>query len=162
MKIIVLSDTHISNERKQLPKRLIDELAHADAVIHAGDWSSLHVYELLQTYAPVYGVSGNVDGAEIRSKLPEKELLTLNGFRIGVVHGHGQSKSTQQRAFEAFADKNTDIIIFGHSHIPLLQYYKKVLMLNPGSPTDKRTQPLYSYAILHLDKEIRAEFVFFA
>lgn len=161
MRIVVLSDTHIANQRKQLPQQLIQELKQADAIIHAGDWVSLSVYEQLKTFAPVKGVYGNVDGIEIRNQFPEKELLTFNGYRIGVVHGHGYNKTTEQRAFDAFADEEVDAIIFGHSHIPYIRYYKKVMMLNPGSPTDKRAQPYYSFAILHLDKEIRAEFIFF-
>jgi len=163
MKIIVLSDTHLSNENQQLPFRLLQKLDQADMIIHAGDWISRHVLDMLQTYAPVKGVHGNVDGAEIINTFPEKVLLTVHGFRIGIVHGHGSGKTTERRAFDAFADEDVDVdaIIFGHSHIPYLRYFKKVLMLNPGSPTDKRTQPYFSFAVLHLEENIRAEFVFF-
>lgn len=146
---------------KQLPNRLTQELESAELIIHAGDWSSIEVFDMLRQYAPVKGVYGNIDNEDIMEKFPSKELLSLNGFRIGIVHGHGEKKTTERRAFEAFADETLDAIIFGHSHIPLLRYFKKVLLLNPGSPTDKRTQPYYSFMILEIEEEIHAEFVFF-
>lgn len=161
MKIIVISDTHMPKKGTQLPSRLIQELKTAAFIIHAGDWSSMEVYDTLRKYAPVKGVYGNIESEKIVEKLPSKELLTINGFRIGVVHGHGEKKTTERRAFDAFLDDDVDAIIFGHSHIPLLRYFKKVLLLNPGSPTDKRTQPYYSFAILQIDDEIKAEFIFF-
>jgi hypothetical protein len=160
MKILVLSDTHLTTET-QLPDRFIQELDGADLIIHAGDWSTLHVYDLLKLYAPVKGVYGNADHTDILNTFPKKDLLIINGFRIGIVHGHGSKKTTERRAYEAFADENVDAIIFGHSHIPYLRYFKKILLLNPGSPTNKRTQPYYSFAILHLDETIQVEFVFF-
>lgn len=161
MKIIVTSDTHLPKKEKELPNRLIQELASAELIIHAGDWSSMEVYNMLRQYAPVKGVYGNIDNEDIMEKLPAKELLTIHGFQIGIVHGHGEKKTTERRAFEAFADETVDVIIFGHSHIPMLRYFKKVLLLNPGSPTDKRTQPYHSFAILDIDEEIHAEFTFF-
>ncbi|GAB3043884.1 metallophosphoesterase family protein [Virgibacillus ainsalahensis] len=161
MRIIIMADTHMPYKAKELPTRLIQELKTADMIIHAGDWNSMDVYNALAKYGPVKGVYGNVDGAGITKNFSSKELVTINGFRIGIVHGHGEKKTTETRAFEAFADEKVDVIIFGHSHIPLLRYFKKVLLLNPGSPTDKRTQPYYSFAILEIDEEIHAEFVFF-
>lgn len=161
MKLIVLSDTHMPKKGKQLPLRLMQELEATDAIIHAGDWSSMEVYDMLSKYAPVKGVYGNIEDENVVENLPKNELLELNGFRIGIVHGHGEKKTTERRAYDTFAEEDVDVIIFGHSHIPLLRYFKKVLLLNPGSPTDKRTQPYNSFAILHIDEEIRVEFVFF-
>ncbi|WP_174613458.1 metallophosphoesterase family protein [Virgibacillus ihumii] len=161
MKIIVISDTHIPKKGPKLPSRLMKELEAAKLIIHAGDWSSMEVYDMLQQYAPVKGVYGNIENEEILDKFSSKELLIINGFRIGIVHGHGEKKTTERRAFDAFLDDDVDAIIFGHSHIPLLRYFKKVLLLNPGSPTDKRTQPYYSFVTLRIDDEINAEFTFF-
>ncbi|GAA0611586.1 metallophosphoesterase family protein [Virgibacillus siamensis] len=161
MKIIVTSDTHMPKKGTQLPFRLMKELETAELIIHAGDWSSMRVYDTLQQYAPVKGVCGNIESNEILKKLPSKELLTINGFRIGIVHGHGEKKTTERRAFDTFFDEDANAIIFGHSHIPLLRYFKKTLLLNPGSPTDKRTQPYYSFATLQIDDEINTEFIFF-
>ncbi|GGB59241.1 YfcE family phosphodiesterase [Virgibacillus dakarensis] len=161
MRIIVMADTHMPSKGKQLPKRLTKELKTADLIIHAGDWNSIEVFQTLTDFGSVKGVYGNVDTKDITDKFPSKEIVNVKGYRIGVIHGHGEKMTTEKRALEAFAGNDVDVIIFGHSHIPLLRYFKKVLLLNPGSPTDKRTLPHYSFAILEIDEEIRADMIFF-
>lgn len=161
MKIIVTGDTHIRNTKKQLPHCLLKECETADLIIHTGDWSSLEVYRTLSKYTKVVGVHGNVDAAEIRKHFKERELIEVNGFKIGIVHGHGEKKTTEKRALETFEREGADIIIFGHSHIPMIRYYNKVMLMNPGSPTDKRRMPYFSYGILHIGETFRAEIVYF-
>lgn len=161
MRVVVLSDTHMPKKAKVLPRRLLVELDQADAIIHAGDWQMTEVYEMLKAYAPVYGVYGNVDDQSIREFFPIKQTFTIEGHKIGLIHGHGEKKTTEKRVIEAFEDEEVSIIIFGHSHLPLLRYYKKRLLFNPGSVTDKRKLPYYSFGILTLDDEIQAEHIFF-
>ncbi|MCA0972338.1 metallophosphoesterase [Halobacillus litoralis] len=161
MKLVVLSDTHIPKKAKQLPERLTEELTAADRIIHAGDWQTLDVYEELKTFAPVHGVYGNVDGEEIQSVFPEKQIIETGGFRIGIVHGHGEKKTTEKRVVEAFEGEELDLIVFGHSHLPLLRFVKNTMLFNPGSVTDKRRLPRYSFGILTLGEELHAEHVFF-
>lgn len=98
MKIVVTADTHIPKSAKQLPSRLLQELETADRIIHAGDWQTIEVYEELQKYAPVDGVCGNVDGEDIRQVMPEKKIIEAGGFTIGIIHGHGEKKTTEKRA----------------------------------------------------------------
>ncbi|SFB22240.1 hypothetical protein SAMN04488072_11072 [Lentibacillus halodurans] len=160
MKIVVTGDTHLKKAGK-LPARLTTELESADFIIHAGDWKSIDAYTELSRYGEVAGVHGNVDDDDIKEQLPSKEILTLNGFKIGVVHGHGDKKTTEKRAIEVFDSDDVDVIIFGHSHIPMIRYFKKQLLLNPGSPTDKRTLPYYSFAILEMREEMHAKIIFF-
>jgi putative phosphoesterase len=143
-----------------LPERFLQELERADHIIHAGDWSAIDVYKKLADYAPVTGVHGNVDDALIREEMPDKKVITLNGFRIGIVHGHGSGKTTDRRAFDAFDDVAVDVIIFGHSHIPLLRYFKKRLLINPGSLMDKRTNPYCSFAVMELEEAIEVRHIF--
>ncbi|WLR48523.1 metallophosphoesterase family protein [Halobacillus litoralis] len=162
MKIMVLSDTHMPKKAKQLPERFLEELVDVDAIIHAGDWQTLELYETLKDYAPVYGVYGNVDAEEIQSEFPAKQMLEWEGYRIGLVHGHGEKKTTEKRALEAFKDDGVDVLIYGHSHIPVLRYFKKTLLFNPGSLTDKRRLPMYSFGKISLTKDgIHAEHIFF-
>lgn len=161
MKIVVTGDTHISNSKKQLPLRLLTECQTADLIIHTGDWTSIEVYRALSGFAKVIGVYGNVDGEEIKANFKAKEIVEAKGYRIGVVHGHGEKKTTEKRALEAFEEDGVDIVIFGHSHIPMIRYFQKVMLLNPGSPTDKRKLPFYSYAILHIEETINAEIILF-
>ncbi|MBO9129127.1 metallophosphoesterase [Bacillus sp. 165] len=161
MKIVVISDTHIPKKAKRLPEKLLVDLAAADLIIHAGDWQTIEVYEEIKQYGQIAGVYGNVDGKEIMQMFPDKILLECNGYTIGVVHGHGKTLTTEQRALAAFEEENVDCIIFGHSHIPVKKYINNILLFNPGSPTDKRRQPCYSYGILTAGTKLHAEHVFF-
>ncbi|MCD7035608.1 metallophosphoesterase [Metabacillus sp. GX 13764] len=161
MRIIVISDTHIPKKAKKLPDILIQDLKGADMVLHAGDFQIMDVYEELAGYGKLIGVAGNVDSPELHDLLGEKHLLMLNGFSIGLTHGHGEKLTTEKRAIQAFQDEKPDCIIFGHSHIPVLKTEKDILLFNPGSPLDKRKQPRYSYGILTLGDELHAEHVFF-
>lgn len=162
MKMIVIADTHLTKARKLLPKRLIKELEKSELIIHAGDWISMDVCNELERYAPVKGVFGNADGADITGRFPFKDLFEVYGYTIGLTHGHGENKTTEKRVRDVFSDDEVDIIIFGHSHIPMLRYINHTLLLNPGSPTYKRKLPYYSFAILELGKEMNAEIVFFS
>ncbi|MDQ0337486.1 putative phosphoesterase [Caldalkalibacillus uzonensis] len=163
MKIGVVSDTHVPKRAKALPSALLKGLQGVDFIIHAGDWQSLEVYERLRRIAPVDGVAGNVDGEEIVRRFGLKKILTFGPYRIGVIHGHGgKRKETAKRAYETFAEDRVDIIIFGHSHIPYLKKRRGILLFNPGSPTDKRRQKLYSFGYLELQDKIEAKHIFFA
>ncbi|WP_373231132.1 metallophosphoesterase [Cohnella sp.] len=149
MKIVVVSDTHMPRMNKKLPDRLLRELKTSDAIIHAGDWTNLSVYEALAHFAPTYGVAGNNDGADINRKFGLRKQLVFEEVRIGIVHGHGDGKrmDTEARAIEAFKNIHLDALIYGHSHIPVHKRTAGMLIFNPGSPTDKRRQPLYSFGI---------------
>ncbi|RKP58020.1 metallophosphoesterase [Cohnella endophytica] len=167
MKIVVLSDTHMPRMNKKLPERLVRELKGADAILHAGDWTRLSVYEELAAYAPTYGVAGNNDGEEIVRKFGLNKLLTFEGCRIGIVHGHGSVKrtGTEAHAIAAFKGVPLEAIVYGHSHIPVLKQGAEgsPLIFNPGSPTDKRKQAQYSFGIFRIsDGSIKARHVFYA
>ncbi|WLV24927.1 metallophosphoesterase [Aciduricibacillus chroicocephali] len=163
MKIVVTADTHIkeNSKKRRLPDRLLRACTDADLIIHAGDWQSTQVHTELSQYAEVLGVWGNADSEEIKNLIPEKDIVEVAGRKIGIVHGHGDKKTTEKRVEEAFRDEEVDIIIFGHSHIPMIRYAGKTLLINPGSPTDKRRLPYFSYALLKIDKEIECDIVFF-
>lgn len=161
MKITVIADTHMPKMAKELPARLRQELHTTDLIIHAGDWNSIDVVQMLAAYAPVKGVYGNIDSREIIEQFPAREILHISGHKIGVVHGHGTGKTTEKRALDAFSDDDVDMIIFGHSHIPMVKYFKKILLLNPGSATDKRKLPYYSFAVMNISRDIQAEMIFY-
>lgn len=164
VKIVVISDTHMPRMSKKLPERLIAELADADAIVHAGDWTTASVHSMLSAYGPTYGVAGNNDGPELQAKFGLKKVLKLGGCRIGLVHGHGANRSTptEKRAIDAFKGKRLNAIVYGHSHVPVLKQIGRTLILNPGSPTDKRKQPHYSFAVLRVEGgNIEAILVFY-
>lgn len=161
MKIVVISDTHMPRKSKSLPDKLLADLQDCDYIIHAGDWQTVELYNELKRFGPVIGVTGNVDGPELKSLLKTKDILQVGNFHIGVVHGHGSGKTTEKRAIETFTADKVDCIVFGHSHIPVNKEVGGIIIFNPGSPTDKRRQKQFSYGILTVGEEIVAKHVFF-
>lgn len=161
MKIVVISDTHMPKKEKSLPDRVVTELKQSDLIIHAGDWQTVEVYQELLQYGEVKGVFGNLDSEELQALLPEKTIVEIEGYKIGVVHGHGKRWTTERRAIEAFSDDQVDCIIFGHSHIPVQKEVNGVLLFNPGSCTDKRRQPQPSFGFITVSNGLYAEHVFF-
>ena len=161
MKIGVISDTHIPKRAKHLPKAMLDGLQGVDLILHAGDWQDLEVYKQLKNIAPVDGVAGNVDGPEIVQRFGRKKIVNIKGYNIGIVHGDGKGKTTLRRAYDTFIHDRVDMILFGHSHIPYHRIHEGILFFNPGSATDKRRQPKYSFGIIELSDKIEAEHFFF-
>jgi predicted phosphodiesterase len=80
-----------------------------------------------------------------------------------MTHGHhGPGRTTPERAIRTFADSNPPLhaIAFGHSHQPIIDRRDGVLLLNPGSPTDRRRQPTFSFIRLDVrGAELRPELV---
>ncbi|WP_033544002.1 metallophosphoesterase family protein [Planococcus sp. CAU13] len=160
-KIVILSDTHIPVRAKRLPRILLEACEEADLILHAGDWQTLDVYFELSAYTETIGVAGNVDPWELVDRFGKKKIFTVDGLKIGITHGDGAGKTTELRALETFADDDVDIIIFGHSHIPVMKEINGVTLFNPGSPTDKRRQPQYSFGMLEAGEIWSLRHVFF-
>lgn len=161
MKVGVLSDTHIPGRGKQIPKAVWEGLQDVDLIIHCGDIAAGFVLDRLREIAPVEAVYGNTDPFDLKQELPKTKVLRLGDFDLGIVHGDG-SRATIDNAFGAFPFIELDCILFGHSHVPFIGKREGILMFNPGSPTDKRMQEKYSFGLLHVGKELRAELVFFS
>jgi putative phosphoesterase len=111
------------------------------------------VLDLLAEIAPTDGVAGNNDPPELVARLGRRKVVTVQGVRLGLTHGEiGPGRTTPQRALRAFADEaRLAAILFGHSHIPLVQRLPDgCWLVNPGSPTDKRRQPRFTWALLEV------------
>lgn len=145
MRILLISDTHVPHRARSLPDRVWAEVDSADVVIHAGDWVHADLLDELSARATrLVGCWGNNDGPELRSRLPERAEVTLAGVRFTVVHETGAAKGREARMAAAYPD--TDVLVFGHSHIPWDTTAGSGLrLLNPGSPTDRRRQPFHTY-----------------
>ncbi|MBP1903792.1 putative phosphoesterase [Paenibacillus turicensis] len=164
MRIGVVSDTHIFRAGKKLPQLLIEEFSKVDLILHLGDWVVMDVYDQLAQLAPVDGIAGNNDGYEIIERFGEQKLLTLEGKKIGLIHGHTpySRKGTDGNALLAFEGQKVDVILFGHSHQPLMRNENGILLFNPGSPTDKRREKRYSFGLLDISETgINAQHIFF-
>jgi uncharacterized protein len=130
---------------KDLPAPVWAAVDSADVVIHAGDWVSLDLLNALEARArKLVGVFGNNDGPSLRARLPEVARVELGGVRFAVVHETGAAAGRERRCARAYPD--VDVLVFGHSHIPWDSTAETGLrLLNPGSPTDRRRQPTFTW-----------------
>lgn len=159
MKIGVISDTHIPFAAAALPRQVLDLLEGMDAIIHAGDYQDAALIALLQELAPLYGVAGNMDGDAVRALVPERAVVRLGGFSIGIMHGWGSPHGLEQRIAAAFADEHADVIVYGHSHNPSCCRKGRTLLFNPGSPTDRRYARCNSIGILRIGETVTGEII---
>ncbi|AXI81747.1 metallophosphoesterase [Peterkaempfera bronchialis] len=145
MSVLIISDTHLPRRARDLPQEVWRRAAEADVVVHAGDWVSAELLDrLLERSRRLVAVYGNNDGPELRARLPEVALADLGGLRTAVVHDSGPAKGREERCAARFP--GTDLLVFGHSHIPWDSTAEGGLrLLNPGSPTDRRRQPFCTY-----------------
>lgn len=141
MRLLLIADTHVPTRARDLPARVWDEVAAADVVVHAGDWMSVELLDRLEDRSHrLVACWGNNDGDDVRRRLPERADATLGGLRFTVVHETGQAARRETRMAALYPD--TDVLVFGHSHIPWDTTAETGLrLLNPGSPTDRRRQP---------------------
>jgi putative phosphoesterase len=149
-RLVLVSDTHVPARARRLPDALLRAVDAADLTIHAGDWVAASVLDQLEQRSAVLGVYGNNDGADLRARLPEVARAVIEGIRVAVVHETGSKEGRELRADAAFPD--TDVLVFGHSHIPWDSVSPAGLrLLNPGSPTDRRRQPACTFmtAVAH-------------
>ena len=151
MRLLLIADTHVPRRARDLPQRLWDEVARADVVVHAGDWVEPALLDSLEARADrLVACWGNNDGDELRARLPERADATLGGVRFTVVHETGGSEGRDARMAKQYPD--TDVLVFGHSHIPWDTTATTGLrLLNPGSPTDRRRQPFCTYMTAVVD-----------
>ncbi|WP_194837784.1 metallophosphoesterase [Nocardia sp. XZ_19_369] len=145
MRLLIMSDTHVPKRARDLPEQLWRAVDVADVVVHAGDWVEVGLLDRLEARSKrLIGVYGNNDGPLLRARLPEIARAELAGVRLAVVHETGAAKGREQRCARDFPD--TDVLVFGHSHIPWDTVADNGLrLLNPGSPTDRRRQPEHTY-----------------
>ncbi len=148
-----VSDTHIPGRARSLPRALLDGLAGADLILHAGDLVSADVLLELEALAPTVAVAGNVDPPELAERLGPAVVVGVGGWRVALVHGHlGRGANTPERALASVRRARPHVLVFGHSHRPLCGFKDGVLLLNPGSPTDPRLAPWPSYGLLVLPR----------
>ena len=162
MRIGVVSDTHIPTRARHLPAVLFKLFARVDMILHAGDVVDPQVLSELAALAPVEAVAGNMDPPELHKRLGRQKLIRLASVSIGLIHGDGTSRSaTPLRAAKAFAAIKPDLVVFGHSHVPLYESLEGVALFNPGSPVDPRRAPGPSCGLLSVDgTSIRGEILF--
>ena len=153
MRLVIVADTHLPKRARELPTQLWTAIESADVVLHAGDWVDVGLLDEMEERARrLVGVVGNNDGPPLRARLPETARVDLEGLRMTVVHETGARTGRERRMDTRYAG-HADVVVFGHSHIPWDSTTPAGLrLLNPGSPTDRRRQPVATY----MTAEIRA------
>lgn len=150
MHLLLLADTHLPKRARDLPSAVWAQVEAADLVVHAGDWVDVALLDALEERSrALLACWGNNDGPALRSRLPEVARATLEGVRVEVVHETGGAAGRERRADLNHPD--TDLLVFGHSHIPWDTVSPGGMrLLNPGSPTDRRRQPTCTCMTLEL------------
>jgi hypothetical protein len=148
MRLGVIADTH-----GQLRPAVFDVFAGVDHIVHGGDLGPLALLAELEAVAPVTAVYGNTDGRDVRARLPQVARIRLDGFRIVVTHGDQFGAPTPVQLNAAFPD--AEILVFGHTHRPLLTIVDQVVtVMNPGGAGPRRFDLPASVGILELEPGI--------
>ena len=148
MRLGVIADTH-----GLLRPEVLEVFAEVDHILHGGDIGKWDVVSDLEALAPVTAVYGNVDDAEVRTRLPQVAALRLDGFDIVVTHGDQFGSPTPAKLVAAFP--KAEIIVFGHTHRPLLVLVDRtVTVMNPGGAGAPRFGLGPSVGIMELEPGI--------
>ena len=146
----MLADTHAPRRWRGCPLAVARQLAGTDLILHAGDVCTADVLRELEAYAPVRAVLGNNDGRDVAAwGAPDVVRLDLDGLRVAMLHDSGPASGRYRRMRRRFPD--ADLVVFGHSHIPLNEDDGSgggLRLFNPGSPTDRRRQPQGTMGVL--------------
>jgi putative phosphoesterase len=139
-RLAIVSDTHLPRGSRAMPDACVERMRGADAILHAGDLMEPEVLaELKALGPPVFAVAGNVDAPELQIELPATRLLDVDGVKIAMLHNAGPAEGRFERMRRRFPDAQA--LIFGHSHLPLLEQRDGFAIFNPGSPTERRSAP---------------------
>jgi uncharacterized protein len=158
VRVVVLSDTHAPRRWRACPPRVAEQLRGADLILHAGDVCTALVLQELTEYAPVVAVLGNNDAQDVADwGAAETAELDLDGLSVAMVHDTGPAVGRLTRMRRRFP--RADLLVFGHSHIPLDESAYGLRIFNPGSPTDRRRQPHGTVGVLQIEdgRLVRAE-----
>jgi len=131
MKIGILSDTH-----GLLRPEVFAAFEGVEHILHAGDVGSADLLVELEAIAPVTAVWGNADGWGVRGRVPEVAEVELGGVAVVVVHGMQVGSPTPARMAAAYPQAG--MVVFGHSHRPVIERVGGVLAVNPGSAGRRR------------------------
>jgi uncharacterized protein len=151
MLIAVLADTHAPRFWKSCPPAVARHLQGVDLVLHAGDVCRAFVLQELAGFAPVRAVLGNNDTPDVAAwGAPETLRLDLDGLATAMVHDGGPAGGRPRRLRRRF--QGAELVVFGHSHIPLDLRQDGIRIFNPGSPTDRRRQPRGTMGLLRVEE----------
>lgn len=140
LRLALIADTHLRAGGHSLPEACVEQIRWADLVLHAGDVSTEEALEAIEAIGtPLRAVHGNVDTPQLQKRLPADLSLDLEGIAVAMVHDAGPAKGRLERLRSRYPD--ADLVVFGHSHMPLDEEREGFRIFNPGSPTQRRRAP---------------------
>jgi len=154
----IISDTHSRYRDKGtknlgLPIVVLESLKACNLIVHAGDLgNSRELIALLSGIAPLIVVKGNHD-KRTKGKIPFKVMKKINGWQVGVVHGHGDNVRHNPLKITKFFREPLDILVFGHTHWPMVYADRDLVLLNPGSTSSTAYTPFSSFMIMAVEKD---------
>jgi putative phosphoesterase len=149
--VAVIGDTHLPRGSRELPDECLQRLRAADLILHTGDHSSLASFEALRALGPpVEAVFGNADEPALRELLPREVRIEPGGVSIGMTHVPGPRVGREQRLRARFP--GCAAVLYGHTHVPQVELEEGVWILNPGSPTERRSAPAWTMLELHVEQ----------
>lgn len=149
MRIAVLADTHVPKRAKTLPADVWRLINTCDLIVHAGDVLNQQFLDELRSHKPLLVVRGNNDVG--LADVPETLETEVAGKKLAIIHDSGSKAGRAKRMRKRFP--TADIVVFGHSHVPLVEEFEGMLLFNPGSPTDRRMQPKATMGLIEIDGE---------
>jgi putative phosphoesterase len=145
--VVVTGDTHLGPRRRgPLPPALLAACGQADRILHTGDVVDAGLLDELGALAPLDGVAGNCDGWDVAARVPAEQTVEIGGVRVALLHDPGPERDRRARLRVRFPEARA--VCFGHTHLPVCEDRDGLLLLNPGSPTERRRAPWHSYAEL--------------
>jgi len=156
MKIGVISDTHLKEPHPAFRKMIEFHFKDVEKIFHAGDFVEWSIAEYLSNRKELIGVCGNMDSHDIQKAFPEKRVIELQGFKIGLIHGGGSPFGIESRIRKEFNE--VDAIVYGHTHTPANHQVKNIYLFNPGSPTRSFIHKA-TVGILCLGEKIEGEII---
>ncbi|MBW1893990.1 MAG: metallophosphoesterase family protein [Deltaproteobacteria bacterium] len=157
MKIGVISDTHMSQPFDSLNRLMESVFADVSMVLHAGDLTSLDILEVFSG-KKVISVRGNMDYYDVSQNLPDKRVIEVEGYRIGLTHGWGARNGVEDRIKEVF--QNVQAIVYGHTHTPANHINDGILFFNPGAfPGTISAGQKRSVGLLTIDNGIKGTII---
>jgi uncharacterized protein len=158
-----IADTHASPTRGRAALAHVSRLFRRFSVgliVHAGDVGHDAVLRELGEVAPVVAVRGNADPPELIDALPDQIVIEVGARTILVLHGH--RGKTARTAAKAAASPEIDLIVYGHSHRPLIEREGETILFNPGSPVERRWNPHFGVGLIAVsDAPLEPELVLF-
>ena len=131
-------------------------LSGVDLILHAGDYVSLDVVRFLSK-RPFKGVHGNMDSQELKETLPEKTVIEVGPWKVGLIHGWGPAAGLEEKILIEFRD--VDVIVYGHAHRAANHTREGVLLFNPGTATGYAHSGLNSVGVLEFGETVKGEII---